>query len=96
MKTLTRKSPEVTASRYVRRRYAGALERQRDEALDRLIVLLEGQRPAAERPIAPSHEDATEPQHHLARLREAHVSYALASGVMRRVGVGAWIRRSEE
>ncbi len=66
---------------------------QRAEALSRLVALLESV-DADGQPLQRAALDCgADSLSQLSRLRAAHATYALASGVMQRVGVGAWSRR---
>ena len=70
------------------------LEQHRAEALTRLVLLLE-EGAEVEQSFTPHVAVGEDALHRLSSLRQAHASYALNTmGDMRRVGPGAWLRRS--
>ena len=67
-------------------------DREREAGLARLLALLESEADPATAHNGPVHNDSLS---HIARLRNAHASYALATtGEMEREGPGAWVRRN--
>ena len=65
---------------------------RREEALNRLISLLQASSPEGQRPSQHQSGRPRGPLSQLARLRAAHAVYALSTGLMERTAEGAWIR----
>ena len=70
---------------------AESLAQRRTDALDRLLALLEGNSPALQRRCLAAGDSESHRLRRLARLRVAHASYALSSGIMQQTGKGAWV-----
>jgi hypothetical protein len=71
---------------------SASLAQERADALERLVTLLEGSETPLRLRHIPAEENETSQLQRMARLRAAHASYALSSGLVPREGQGAWIR----
>ena len=90
MKTATRTLPARKGNER-RTLVSESLTQKRADALERLIALLEGEGSPFRQRRQPTGESEANQMSLMARLRAAHASYAIASGVVVQIRPGAYV-----